>query len=139
MAKRFKYNTTVTIDGSEFCAYTGQVGFAALSDSSGLPNMGTLGCTMEFSADMHDTTALRFEVVRKLFQMSTSVSGDKVKPIKIEFWADDNHDDSLCSLSFNGWISSWTVSTGGDTNRVLSITIQPMVEKNNYYNITIGN
>ncbi len=101
--------------------------------------MGTLMCSMDFSADMHDRTNVPFAALKQLFDLANIVTQEKVKPIKIEFWSDDSRDDALCTLTFTGWISSLSISSGGGTNHVLSISLQPTLDGNHYHNLVIGN
>jgi hypothetical protein len=104
-----------------------------------MPAMGSLSCSMEFSADMHDTVNVPFTAVKKFFDLANIPTKDKIKDIKIEFWADENRDDALCTLSFKGWISSWTVNSGGGSNHALSISIHPALDQKNYHDLQLGN
>lgn len=76
---------------------------------------------------------------RKLFELCNKASKDNIKDIKVEFWTDEKRQDVILSLSFKGWISSWNVTSGGGSNHILSITLQPALDKNQYVDIRIGN
>src|SRR5262249_21367255 len=117
-------NTTITIDGIKLNAFSANIGLSSGADENGMPTMGSLGCAMQFSADMHDTVNVPFATVKKFFDLANVVTRDKVKDIKIEFWTDESRQDALCSLSFKGWIKSWNVSSGSSEgpNHVLAIS-----------------
>lgn len=132
-------NTTITVDGVKLNAFSTQVGISTGDDARGMPSMATLTCAIDFAADMHDTTNVPFATVKKYFDLANVPTKDKIKDIKIEFWKDENRHDVLCSLSFKGWISSWTVSTGGGSNHVLSVSIQPALDQQNFHNLQLGN
>jgi hypothetical protein len=111
------------------------------ADESGMPMMGSLGCTMQFSADMHDTVNVPFATVKKFFDLANVATRDKVKDIKVEFWTDESRADALCTMAFKGWIRSWNVSSGGgdDSNHVLAISIQPAMDQKNFQSLQLGN
>lgn len=132
-------NTTITIDGTKLNAFSTHVGLTSSVDGNGMPLMGSLGCTMQFSADMHDTVNVPFATVKKFFDLANIPTKDKIKDIKIEFWTDDSQADALCTLSFKGWISSWSVASGGGANHVLAISIQPALDQKNYHDLQLGN
>jgi hypothetical protein len=94
---------------------------------------------MDCSADMHDTRNVPFATVKKYFDLANVPTKDKIKDIKIEFWQDERRQDAICTLSFKGWISSWNVSSGGGSNHVLSVSIQPALDQQNYHNLQLGN
>jgi hypothetical protein len=132
-------NTTITVDGTKLNAFSTQVGLATVADSTGMPSMGSLTCSMDFSADMHDTTNVPFATVKKYFDLANIPTKDKIKDVKIEFWTDEKRTDALCTLAFKGWISSWTISSGGGSNHVLSVSIQPALDQKNYHDLQLGN
>ena len=101
--------------------------------------MGTMSCGMEFSADMHDTGNVPFTSIQKFFELANLPTRDKIKEIKLEFWKDDNRTYALCSMSFKGWISSWTITSGNGSNHVLHISLQPALNKNYYHDLRLGN
>jgi hypothetical protein len=132
-------NTTITIDGTKLNAFSTQVGLSTCVDATGMPSMGSLTCAIEFSADMHDTVNVPFATVKKYFDLANIPTSDKIKDVKIEFWTDEKKADVLCSLAFKGWISSWTISSGGGSNHVLSVSIHPALDKQNYHDLQLGN
>src|SRR5580698_10274039 len=132
-------NTTITIDGTKLNAFSTHVTLSSHVGGNGMPMMGSLGCAIQFSADMHDTVNVPFTTVKSFFDLANIPTRDKVKDIKIEFWTDDAKTDALCSLSFKGWISSWNVSSGGDSNHVLAVSIQPALDQKNYHDLQLGN
>jgi hypothetical protein len=133
-------NTTITVDGVKLNAFSTQVGISSAVDSYGaMPSMATLSCALDFSADMHDTTNVPFATVKKYFDLANVPTNDKIKDIKIEFWKDENKKDPICTLKFKGWISSWNVSSGGGSNHVLSVSIQPALDQQNHYHLQLEN
>ena len=132
-------NTTITVDGVKLNAFSTQIGLSTTDPTYGMPTMATLSYAMDFSADMHDTTNVPYATVKKYFDLANVPTKDKVKDIRIEFWKDEHKQDAICTLSFKGWISSWNVSSGGGSNHVLSVSIQPAMDQQNYNNLQIGN
>ncbi|GGH07026.1 hypothetical protein [Silvibacterium dinghuense] len=132
-------NTTITIDGTKLNAFSTNVGISSHTGVSGMPSMGSMICGLHFSADMHDTVNIPFTTVKQLFDLANLPTRDKIKDIKIEFWQDDSKADALCSIAFKGWISSWNISSGGGSNHVLSISLQPALDQKNYYEFQLGN
>lgn len=132
-------NSSVTIDGLVVNTFSTLAGISAVADGSGMPAMGTMAPTLEFSADIHDQKAIPFATVRKLYELCNAPTKDKIKDVKIEFWTDESRVDVILSLTFRGWISSWIVSSGGGSNHVLSFTLQPELSKTQYLDMKIGN
>ena len=104
-----------------------------------MASMGSMAATLEFSVDIHDQKAVPFTTVRHLYDLCHLPTKDKIKDVKIEFWTDENRNDVILSLSFRGWVSSWTVSSGGGSNHILSFTMQPELSKDQYVEMAIGN
>lgn len=132
-------NTTITIDGTKLNAFSTDIGLSAVADTHGMPSMGSLTCSIDFSADMHDTVNVPFATVKKYFDLANIPTKDKIKDVKIEFWKDEHRADALCTLSFKGWVSLWNVSSGGGSNHTLSISIQPALDQSNYHDLQLGN
>lgn len=139
MPPKYPSNASVTIDGLVVNTFSTMAGISALADGNGMPAMGTMASTMEFSSDIHDKKSMPFDTVKKLFDLCNQPTKEKIKDIKIEFWEDENRNDVILTLSFKGWISSWSVSSGGGKNHILSITLQPQLDKNQYIDIKVGN
>lgn len=132
-------NTTITVDGVKLNAFSTQIGISTPVDAyGGTPTMSTLMCAMDFSADMHDTVNVPYATVKKYFDLANVPTKDKIKDIKIEFWKDEHKHDAICTLSFKGWISAWNVSSGGGSNHVLSVSIQPALDQQNLYHLQLG-
>lgn len=133
------YNTTVTIDGIDIHAFSCVAGIATPTDGHGMPVVGSLATIFEFCVDIHDQTAMPFANVKKLFDLCNGVTREKVKPLKITFWTDDGRHDAVLTLSFEGWLSSWTVTSGGGKNHILSVTVQPKLDEKQFNKIDLGN
>lgn len=138
MAK-YPSNSSVTIDGIVVNTFSTLAGISSVADGTGMPSMGAMGATLEFSADIHDQKAIPFTTVRQLYELCHLPTKDKIKDVKIEFWTDENRTDVILSLTFRGWLSSWNVSSGGGSNHILSFTLQPELDQNQYFDIKIGN
>ena len=139
MAVKYPSNASVTIDGLVVNTFSTLAGISSVVDGTGMPLMGSMATTLEFSADIHDQKAVPFDTVKKLYELCYLPTKDSVKDIKIEFWTDENRTDVILSLKFQGWISSWNVSSGGGKNHILSITLQPALQKHQYIDMKIGN
>lgn len=132
-------NTTVTIDGSDFNAYSAHVGFSTLQDRFGMPKMGSLQCTIVFVVDMHDNDNMPYTLLQKLYTLSNGVTTDKIKDIKVVFWTDEKQTDALCTYSFKGWISEFSTGSGGSDNHTLSLRLQPALDGKNFIDVQMGN
>lgn len=60
-------NATVSIDGDKFNALSAHVGVETDHDHHGLPQMGTLRCSISCIVDIHDTVNMPFATLQKLF------------------------------------------------------------------------
>ena len=133
------YRCTVTIDGTKFNAVSTSIKIGTDKDKAGMAQMGSLTTEIRVWADFHDDQNLPFGSIKKFFDLANVVTRDKIKDIKIEFWKDEHRQDAICTLSFKGWISSWNVSSGGGSNHVLSVSIQPALDQQNYHDLQLGN
>ncbi len=59
--------TTVTIDGNKFDAFSTQVEFHTQDDGYGTPLMGTIGITV----NIHDVDSMSFNVLSTIYDLST--------------------------------------------------------------------
>ena len=132
-------NTSVTIDDSDFNAFSAHVSVSTLQDKVGMPQMGTLQCMINFVVDMHDNNNMPYATLQKLFTLSNGVTRDKIKDIKIVFWTDESHSDALCTYAFKGWIAEFTTGSGGGSNHTLSIRVQPALDEKNFIDLKMGN
>ena len=136
---KYPSNSSVTIDGLVVNTFSTLAGISSVVDSTGMPAMGTMATTLEFSADIHDQKAIPFTTVRQLYELCHLPTQNKIKDVKIEFWTDENRLDVILSLTFRGWVSSWNISSGGGSNHILSFTLQPELGKNQFVDMKIGN
>jgi hypothetical protein len=51
--------------------------------------MGMTACAIDVVADIHDDVNVPFPVLKNLFGLSNTMTKDKIKDIKLEFWKDD--------------------------------------------------
>jgi hypothetical protein len=132
--------TTLTIDGKKFNAVSASFSCSTASDVSGFPVMGSFNSAIEVAVDIHDDSNMPFSVLKSLFELSHVVTRDKIKDVKIEFWKDENRQDVICSYAFKGWISHWHTGSGtGSGNHILSMSIQPAIDSNNFSDLRISN
>jgi len=131
--------TTVTVDDVKFNALHVGVGLTTLAHHAGRPTMGSLHMSIDVSADLHDTQNLPFADLKKLFTLAKLVTKDKVKDIKIEYWADDSHQDAICVFTFQGWISHFQVLSGEGGNHMLALSLQPTLNADNFTDIDMSN
>ncbi|WP_419805886.1 hypothetical protein [Terriglobus sp.] len=131
--------STVTIGENKFNAVSTQVGATTLHDHAGMPQMGTVAFSISITADMHDNANLPFSVLQNLFSLANVVTRDKVKDVKIEFWADETMQDALCVYSFRGWISSFFTLTNENSNHLVSLTLQPVLDAQQFAKVTMSN
>jgi hypothetical protein len=80
-----------------------------------------------------------FSTLKQLYNMANVVTLDKIKPIKVEFWQDENQSEVICSYSFKGWISAFHTDGGSGANHILHLKLQPEINAMNYIDLTIGN
>jgi hypothetical protein len=92
--------------------------------------------------DLNDEKIVPFATIKKLFELGNVPTREKIKEIKVEFWKDANMKDVICSYKFKGWISLFrtsNVASDKDLNHMLDLEITPVINKENYQEITIGN
>lgn len=130
-------NATITIDGSKINAMSVSVGLSTRHNDVGMPQMGTLACHINVIVDMHNNVS--YDQLQNLFELAKIVTRDKIKPIKIEFWKDENQQDAICTYSFKGWISEFITSGGGGSNHTLSMNLVPALDSNNFVDLKMGN
>lgn len=132
-------NTTITIDGKKFNAMSSHFEVATRHDAHGMPAMGSTACAINVVADIHDDQNVPFPVLKDLFALSHSMTKDKIKDIKLEFWKDDSANDVICSFAFRGWISRFAMQGGDGSNHVLSLSLQPELSSSQFVDFTVGN
>lgn len=145
------YRSTCTIDGNKFDCLSIQVAFNTEKDRSGMPQMGSLTTDIRVYVDFHDDQNIPFSTMSSLFNLSNVVTRDKVKPIKLEFWKDDSHQDALASYSFNGWISGYhtlnpyqsdpqlAAEDHAGVNHILVLDLEAEMNQQNFRDIALSN
>jgi hypothetical protein len=131
--------TSVTIDSDTFNALSAHFSVSTMHNSTGMPYMSTLVWAIEATVDTHDTQNMPFATLQKLFKLASTVTEDSMKNIKVQFWADESRSDVICTYSFQGWISHYSISSGSGGNHTLTLSLQPKLDSNHYVNITMGN
>src|SRR5690349_11622324 len=99
--------STVTIDGTKLNAVSVSVRIGTLKDRAGIPEMGSLNTEIKVWVDFHDDANVPNSTLKKLFELANTVTRDKIKDMKIEYWKDEKMQDALCSYKFKGWISGF--------------------------------
>ena len=131
--------TTVTIGDFKFNALSTQVGISTHHDDNGMPMMGSLRFVADVTVDIHDTVAISFATLSGLFDLANVATKSKIKPVKIQYWRDELQQDAVCTYTFDGWISSFTTTSGSGSNHELHLHIQPDVASGTFYKLTMGN
>lgn len=127
---------TVKIDTFEFQAFSTQFAVLTPHDGMGMPMMGATQFAIEVIADMHDQKNLSFDKIRTAFALSHNMTRDKIKEMKITYWSDDTQTNALSAFSFRGWISSFTILSGGGGNHALVLKLEPILERDQFSKIT---
>src|SRR5262245_19452763 len=137
---------TVTIDGStKINVVDAEFVINTQSDQAGMMVLGTLNTEMHFSVDLTDTKNCDFQTLKKMFDLANVPDRTKIKDIKVDFWLDDSMQNVVCSYKFKGWISSFRVSNvGGENsgrhfNHMFYGVVKPVVNRENYQEVTMGN
>lgn len=131
--------TTVTVDGNKFLAYSSHFGISTDHEGKGQPTMGTLLCSIDFQADINDTVNMPYSTLQAIFNLANTVTKEKIVPIKVEFWNDDSRTDVICSYAFQGWISHYSISSTGSNNPMLSLSVHPAMGSKQFFEIQMGN
>ncbi len=142
MANRNRSNVTVTIDEHiKLEAYSAHAGIAALpTEQIGMPAMGTVEPNISFQMDLNDQSDPNlFAAVRALFDLCNRADKSKIKPIRLEFWKDQSHQDTHLTLAFRGWVSSWHISSGNGSNHVLAVSLTPKLDQGQFMDLKLGN
>lgn len=139
---------TVKIGANSFRAVGVHFGVSTLNNGHpGMPMMGSTSCSILVMVDMNDQTNLPFDMLKSLFELSYAVTRDKIQDIQLTFWSDDNAENVICSYKLRGWISDYTTTTGfGNSsaaatgvNHILTLTLQPELDANQFVKIQLGN
>ena len=131
--------TTVTIGDYKFNASSTQFGIATHNDDLGMPVMGSLRFVVDVTVDIHDTSAVPFTTLSGLLDLANVVTRDKIKPIKIEYWKDEQRQDVICTYVFTGWISSFTTTSAAGANHELHLHLQPSLNAKSFSDLVMGN
>ncbi|MBO0797209.1 MAG: hypothetical protein J2P31_00140 [Blastocatellia bacterium] len=136
---------SVTWDGTKFNVKDAHVLINTKKDQAGMPVMGTFDTEISFVVDLTDDKNFPFANIQKLFTAGNVPTRDKIKDIKVEWWKDDAMKDVICSYKCKAWISSFKTSNVGTDNgartdnHLLYVIATPVINKENYQDLTIGN
>jgi hypothetical protein len=132
---------TVTIGDLKIDAYSAHAGIGALpSEYAGMPQMGSVEANISFQIDLNNITQTdSFTVVKTLFDLCNRPGKADIRPIKIDFWKDQSRQDVHLSMKFDGWISSWHVSSGYGHNHVLAVSLQPKLDPQHFIKVDLSN
>jgi hypothetical protein len=134
---------TITIDGTSFVAFQAEFSMGTQKDAAGMPVLQSFACATHVRVDLNDDKNLPFDTISKLFKLANIPDRTKIKEMKIEFWKDDANQDVVCAYKFKGWISMFRVSnvagTAAGYNHVLDLELTPIINKENYQEVSIGN
>jgi hypothetical protein len=140
---------SVSISSNTFRAVGVHFGVSTLNNGSpGMPLMGSISCSVLVMVDLNDQVNMPFATLQSIFTLSYGVTREKIQDIVLTFWSDDSAENVICSYSFRGWISNYVTTTGmgrassrenDATNHVLTLTLQPELDVNNFVKIQLGN
>ncbi len=140
---------TVSIGSNRFNAIGIHFGLSSLRDGmAGMPVMGSMACSIAVVVNLNDQVNLPFVMLNDIFQLSHHVTREKIQDIKLTFWADDAKQDVICTYSFRGWITNYVTATGvsrgssegGDaTNHLLTLTLEPELDQQQFIKVQLGN
>jgi hypothetical protein len=134
---------SITIDGTKFNAVDAVFAMGTQKDAAGMPVLQTLSTAVHVRVDLNDDKNIPYSTIEKLFKLGNVPDRTKIKEMKVEFWKDDTMQDVICSYKFKGWISMFRTSNqaNGTTgfNHLLDVELTPIVNKENYQEVTIGN
>lgn len=139
-----KNRATMTFDGDKVDVVDYVFSMHTAKDPSGMPMMQTLNTTVQVRIDLHDDKNIKFQTLKKLFDLSNVATREKIKDFKLECWNDDSKQNVICSFKCKAWISSFRVTNvGSDSNatfnNILEIDFEPVHNQANYQEITLGN
>jgi hypothetical protein len=139
-----KNRATLTFDGEKIDVVEAVFAMHTAKDPSGMPMMQTLNTAVQIRVDLHDTDNIKFQTLKKLFDLSNVATREKIKDLKVELWNDDSKNNVICSFKCKAWISPFRVSNvGGDAgatyNNYLDVEFTPVHNQANYQEITLGN
>ena len=107
---------SITIGDFTVHALAVHIGLATVRDGHpGMAYMGSISCGITVVINLSDQLNVPFSTHRGIFDLANSVSQEKIKVIKINFWTDDSATDVVCSYAFRGWISQYTSATDEKT------------------------
>ncbi len=141
---------TFHIDGQKMDVAEATFEVNALKTDLGIPKMELPIVTAKVRINLNDNTNVDFNVIQKLFDLSTALrKQDRIKPIKLEFWQDLSKENPTVCYSFNGWISAFrTSNVAGDRengrdkgryNHVIDLELTPDTTEGNFKSVKVGN
>lgn len=134
---------SVTVDGTKFNAVDAVFAMGTSKDAAGMPVLQTLTTSVHVRVDLNDDKNIPFGTIEKLFKLGNVPDRSKIKEMKVEFWKDDSMQDVICSYKFKGWISLFRTSNQANGasgfNHLLDMELTPIVNKENYQEVSIGN
>jgi hypothetical protein len=150
MASSISANTKIQIsnpqeeeDSLTLYAFSSTAGISSIADGTGMPQMGQNATSFHFTVDACDTDMTPFAVVQQLFNLCFLPDSTKFRTFKMTFWGDDNPSLEnrlvILTLTFEGWVSSWNLSSGGGIAHALAFTLEPKLLGSQAMKITLGN
>ncbi len=131
--------TTIEIGDLRFNALAAHVGFSTVHDHTGMPMMGSLMSIITATVDLHDTNNVPFAMLQQLFDLGNLVTRDKIKDIAVSFWVDELQQDAICVYRFRGWVSHFATISGEGSNHLLSLSLQPALDTQQFVKVAMSN
>lgn len=141
----FPARSTVIIDDVTIQAVSAEIDLRSAKGENGLPSIGSISTAIEVRVDMHDRRNISFGKISRLFELANRVNSEKVVPIKLIFWYDEDQNDAICAFDFPGWVAAFRAGNPqrGDeaeaANHEMILELEPAIDSTHYKEIAIGN
>ena len=137
---------SVVIDNIEIQALSAKLALQSGREGNGQPEMGAIDTAISCWFDLHDRKNLPFATFAELFRLANRPTHDKIVPIELRFWDDEDHEDVVCTFSFDGWIHVFSMespeadaNTSGADNHRLYLELEPVLDEQMHKKIEVSN
>lgn len=143
----FPHRCSVVIDGMEIQALAASFQLETNREGAGQPEMGSVDTNITCWFDLHDRDNLPFATFMQLFTLANRPTHEKIVEMELRFWDDESHENVVCILRFEGWISLFLVesppfgggSTAGADNHRLFLQLEPKLDEQMHKRIEVSN
>lgn len=142
----FPNRCSVVIDGIQIQALAAKLQVRSGRNGDGQPEMGSVDTSIHCWFDLHDRQNLPFSTFARLFELANRPTHEKIVPMELRYWDDEQHEDVVCAFSFDGWIHVFSAespepgahSTGADNHR-LYLELEPKLDEQMHKRIEVSN